>query len=175
MPAHPRSRGENAEALADQVADVGSSPLTRGKRTLSSLTILTIRLIPAHAGKTRDLPLDTFLVAAHPRSRGENYTSQQRRPGLRGSSPLTRGKRGRAFCASMTRGLIPAHAGKTRAWRRHRRSPGVHPRSRGENLGVPAPRIHAAGSSPLTRGKRWWPRPDDGATRLIPAHAGKTK
>ena len=72
------------------------------------------------------------------------------------------------------RGLIPAHAGKTRPpWPGGHGSP-AHPRSRGENASSSMPIKSAYGSSPLTRGKHvatpsWAARP-----RLIPAHAGKT-
>ena len=51
----------------------------------------------------------------------------------------------------------------------------AHPRSRGENskrINIAQPRI---GSSPLTRGKHRQKRVDVLATRLIPAHAGKTR
>ena len=54
--AHPRSRGENpAQARARRARD-GSSPLTRGKPHFHSLGHLGLRLIPAHAGKTRERP-----------------------------------------------------------------------------------------------------------------------
>ena len=72
------------------------------------------------------------------------------------------------------RGLIPAHAGKTRPpWPGGHGSP-AHPRSRGENASSSMPIKSAYGSSPLTRGKHvatpsWAARP-----RLIPAHAGET-
>ena len=50
----------------------------------------------------------------------------------------------------------------------------AHPRSRGENTAQFSVLLEEGGSSPLTRGKppisRWRPS----ATRLIPAHAGKT-
>ena len=71
--------------------------------------------------------------------------------------------------------LIPAHAGKT--CRRLRSAPSgpAHPRSRGENRITRTTRVIAAGSSPLTRGKREMPRSPDRTGRLIPAHAGKTR
>ena len=50
--AHPRSRGENTVALKAMYAGDGSSPLTRGKLTGCEDTVLALRLIPAHAGKT---------------------------------------------------------------------------------------------------------------------------
>ena len=70
--AHPRSRGENGLFAIDEVQDFGSSPLTRGKRTLSSRFRTRLRLIPAHAGKTRVNAGTDSLSWAHPRSRGEN-------------------------------------------------------------------------------------------------------
>ena len=94
------------------------------------------------------------LVAAHPRSRGENWVFLRRVARRRGSSPLTRGKLGWFQTYVLPVRLIPAHAGKT---------------------GWPARNILPdEGSSPLTRGKL-----DDADRahrlgRLIPAHAGKT-
>ena len=50
--AHPRSRGENKVEGLVGVADLGSSPLTRGKPTVWSASSGYMWLIPAHAGKT---------------------------------------------------------------------------------------------------------------------------
>ena len=50
--AHPRSRGENHLAACLLCGVMGSSPLTRGKRTLWTASRSPVRLIPAHAGKT---------------------------------------------------------------------------------------------------------------------------
>ena len=54
--AHPRSRGENLVTLAAEAATAGSSPLTRGKPANAPLDLDGGRLIPAHAGKTREAP-----------------------------------------------------------------------------------------------------------------------
>ena len=54
--AHPRSRGENGVPLLAPSYGAGSSPLTRGKRSRGSPRPLTVRLIPAHAGKTQGIP-----------------------------------------------------------------------------------------------------------------------
>ena len=114
--AHPRSRGENAQAHAPAPTPGGSSPLTRGKLTAADVTRLVRGLIPAHAGKTSfSLSLGWF-VRAHPRSRGENGREYDRRTYPEGSSPLTRGKRSAQGNARLDAGLIPAHAGKT-SWR----------------------------------------------------------
>ena len=91
---------------------------------------------------------------AHPRSRGENGGRVAGLRGVRGSSPLTRGKRGWRATDVVARV--------------------AHPRSRGENSRLLSAQLSGSGSSPLTRGKRsevW------GGTEirgLIPAHAGKT-
>ena len=50
--AHPRSRGENYSHHPTSRRDVGSSPLTRGKREDRRPQLDVERLIPAHAGKT---------------------------------------------------------------------------------------------------------------------------
>ena len=172
--AHPRSRGENTSTSKAWTRVNGSSPLTRGKPSSTKTRKTTMRLIPAHAGKTPKMATHPPLHTAHPRSRGENAAALQPGGCEWGSSPLTRGKRMVTRPRLPAYRLIPAHAGKTRAgWRRRAADP-AHPRSRGENLGVPAPRINAAGSSPLTRGKLCGSELKFIPKRLIPAHAGKT-
>ena len=152
--AHPRSRGENTALLPRGQSARGSSPLTRGKPAVR---------VGAHLS---DL--------AHPRSRGENGQVGMFLNPARGSSPLTRGKQHRGDHGRPRRGLIPAHAGKTRnAAAAHQRGR-AHPRSRGENASRAAPLIVALGSSPLTRGKRIEQAPRLRVAGLIPAHAGKT-
>ena len=54
--AHPRSRGENRSAATARMSAVGSSPLTRGKLPRELVDVISERLIPAHAGKTRPCP-----------------------------------------------------------------------------------------------------------------------
>ena len=51
--AHPRSRGENPRPTLSCKRAGGSSPLTRGKRASDRRKCREVRLIPAHAGKTR--------------------------------------------------------------------------------------------------------------------------
>ena len=93
-------------------------------------------------------------LAAHPRSRGENYLPTKKRQPPQGSSPLTRGK---TASASITSRPAPAH-----------------PRSRGENADASPISRRATGSSPLTRGKQKPSLQPMCQVRLIPAHAGKT-
>ena len=94
--AHPRSRGENKVTAGLSVGRVGSSPLTRGKPQLPEGAARSVRLIPAHAGKTRGVSTARHPLTAHPRSRGENPGVTMHALRHRGSSPLTRGKRLRA-------------------------------------------------------------------------------
>ena len=172
--AHPRSRGENL--LHDRVsaAGGGSSPLTRGKHLQPRDCVTVHRLIPAHAGKTVLSPTRFGDRTAHPRSRGENIWGVGCSGSGDGSSPLTRGKRGRKTAIASRVGLIPAHAGKTGKSRDPLAGRGAHPRSRGENATVSGDRATQAGSSPLTRGKRDGCEVCAPRERLIPAHAGKT-
>ena len=192
--AHPRSRGENNVVVRVAHNAQGSSPLTRGKLIGQSPLRACGRLIPAHAGKTTAAPRSRGRRRAHPRSRGENPLNEVRRVAHGGSSPLTRGKLSPHRRWRACRGLIPAHAGKTRGVDSDVCVEGAHPRSRGENgwdaatnltaagsspltrgkLFVDHERVDAAGSSPLTRGKRRGAGSLALTPRLIPAHAGKT-
>ena len=132
-------------------------------------------LIPAHAGKTTLPGSRAGRRRAHPRSRGENVSMAPLGSQGWGSSPLTRGKR-RDHCLSTDDpGLIPAHAGKTPPRRTPSSLTGAHPRSRGENTHRRTFLTAVAGSSPLTRGKRHRPPCMVIHSRLIPAHAGKTR
>ena len=155
--AHPRSRGENQDSSHVTMSRWGSSPLTRGKHRDPRLVRVGGRLIPAHAGKTVcDRPRE-HNGPAHPRSRGENCPSSRARSTLRGSSPLTRGKRRHMPAPIRHRGLIPAHAGKTVQAATSEQIDAAHPRSRGENHRLLPAQLGSSGSSPLTRGK---PRAD---------------
>ena len=111
--AHPRSRGENIRKRSKRAYTLGSSPLTRGKHGRETLAFHPARLIPAHAGKTRESLSSGTNSRAHPRSRGENSVILAGTMISCGSSPLTRGKR---YIAPTRFGTSPAH-----------------PRSRGEN------------------------------------------
>ena len=111
--AHPRSRGENIQALDSSERAWGSSPLTRGKRVCQLVTPARRGLIPAHAGKTIEIHVSSFQFTAHPRSRGENLMITGISGARAGSSPLTRGKLSSAWEGIKSSRLIPAHAGKT--------------------------------------------------------------
>ena len=134
-----------------------------------------MRLIPAHAGKTRCHCGPQGCRRAHPRSRGENEAARQPHGWETGSSPLTRGKRHRAPVLHLPLRLIPAHAGKTTNGFRVGCVHQAHPRSRGENRAVSWVSVMNCGSSPLTRGKLQRQGQQHPVVGLIPAHAGKTR
>ena len=172
--AHPRSRGENISPIECMRSRMGSSPLTRGKRQEARVVVFGPRLIPAHAGKTREGHGRGRRTWAHPRSRGENSISGLIVDRATGSSPLTRGKHVPLDQRPLLRGLIPAHAGKTLNRSKASRTVWAHPRSRGENLAAARTVRSSPGSSPLTRGKQTPAIPGFLSSGLIPAHAGKT-
>ena len=135
-PVHPRACGENDEA-ADALYEVlGSSPRMRGKLVALSYSGMLGRFIPAHAGKTVQVPHISLLVQVHPRACGENSCESRMVSWVGGSSPRMRGKPCRRGRHDRGTGFIPAHAGKTLS--DHGRVPSslVHPRACGENQGL---------------------------------------
>ena len=152
----------------------GSSPLTRGTRYYSHSVCLDRRFIPAHAGNTHSLRSKTHSQTVHPRSRGEHCRSVARAGAPRGSSPLTRGTRLRAFQYQPDHRFIPAHAGNTIDKIAIRILITVHPRSRGEHVTGRHRNDSQTGSSPLTRGTRKGHLLHEFIPRFIPAHAGNT-
>ena len=111
--AHPRSRGENQRQQAMTTLRMGSSPLARGKPAKQIRGRHILRLIPARAGKTIINKSSQNILAAHPRSRGENSRGARRQRCVHGSSPLARGKPPPLLLRRQDVGLIPARAGKT--------------------------------------------------------------
>ena len=152
----------------------GSSPLTRGAPTQLLHRGTQVRLIPAHAGSTKEKRYAYCDWWAHPRSRGEHVPLPRKLWRRWGSSPLTRGAHPQRLTLRPRTGLIPAHAGSTSSADGGGRPEPAHPRSRGEHRLVLPARRWRRGSSPLTRGARWSAGPVPGRPGLIPAHAGST-
>ena len=88
---HPRSRGEYMRSCCIGVRDVGSSPLSRGIRTVNSHEPPRRGIIPALAGNTAPGRGITLERTDHPRSRGEYLSHGREILRNRGSSPLSRG------------------------------------------------------------------------------------
>ena len=172
--AHPRSRGEHTIKLDSLLGLWGSSPLARGTHRLCAWSHGRFGLIPARAGNTCRLRRRRASRRAHPRSRGEHFSSGAGTPSIPGSSPLARGTLAYRQAQAYVQGLIPARAGSTRNRQYRFQRSGAHPRSRGEHSHPRGGERGVQGSSPLARGARvrgaagirWW--------GLIPARAGST-
>ena len=152
----------------------GSSPLTRGKQDAGRPQFRNEGFIPTHAGRTSSFSWLLRRSADHPRSREENFLGLIAILIIVSHPPLTRGKPQFGHDRRGMGRLIPAHAGKTKRRRSRRPEWPTHPRSRGENMSRKKQGSPVSGSSPLTRGKRWWRPPPSTRCGLIPAHAGKT-
>ena len=152
--AHPRMRGENVDFLITRRVDTGSSPHARGKLGVLTRVTFNAGLIPACAGKTYPSHCQPGTLTAHPRMRGENFSSCSSVVSGLGSSPHARGKPQPVQDALAGVRLIPACAGKT--------------------LFIAVHRCSSLGSSPHARGKPIHVLLVRGMVRLIPACAGKT-
>ena len=91
---HPRSRGEYEFLPCPRGAGAGSSPLSRGIRSVMLFPFFGLGIIPALAGNTR--------------------LADNQLPPSRGSSPLSRGIRRDRQVGHVTPRIIPALAGNTR-------------------------------------------------------------
>ena len=110
---HPRSRGEHSAISQLRCIASGSSPLTRGARTLGAPDHVRSGIIPAHAGSTMLAESIPPPPGDHPRSRGEHPRPGPFRGCGEGSSPLTRGAPRVVGHAVLSHRIIPAHAGST--------------------------------------------------------------
>ena len=68
---HPRLRGELIGASDGNKAATGSSPLTRGTPGEGLKRSPDFRFIPAYAGNSGVLSLESVTITVHPRLRGE--------------------------------------------------------------------------------------------------------
>ena len=173
--AHPRAGGENSPDARGANPRAGSSPRWRGKRVGRKAEALSLRLIPALAGKTRSVRVARSIEAAHPRAGGENLTLKRYSSMDTGSSPRWRGKLRLGWGMLGCMRLIPALAGKTLGLGERKTFPRAHPRAGGENSVLVSLARFLRGSSPRWRGKPPNHPINTLSSRLIPALAGKTK
>ena len=110
---HPRACGANC--LHAVVADIpaGSSPRMRGKRDGVIALTASYRIIPAHAGQTRQNTAKCTARADHPRACGANGRLGYKVTRITGSSPRMRGKQHHRHLEGSRDRIIPAHAGQT--------------------------------------------------------------
>ena len=152
----------------------GSSPRGRGKQSVRREGHRNRGLIPAWAGKTVCPSNRVGESGAHPRVGGENPQSFLAKIAVMGSSPRGRGKPAAIPARPVSRGLIPAWAGKTAPRALNRAGRRAHPRVGGENQIDSSAGNRLPGSSPRGRGKHLCADAVAWDQGLIPAWAGKT-
>ena len=131
---HPRSRGEYPTGGNHMTPKEGSSPLSRGIRTVCCWRPWSPGIIPALAGNTGSGSGYSSASRDHPRSRGEYHSTASALTANAGSSPLSRGILWTLFTTFPTIRIIPALAGNTTSpYPQALRTPD-HPRSRGEYI-----------------------------------------
>ena len=149
---HPRACGEHSRPDHPTRYPRGSSPRMRGTLIMTANTTRRCGIIPAHAGNTNTY--DNFACACgdHPRACGEHVIIRSFPRVMGGSSPRMRGTLGGAVLVDDLAGIIPAHAGNTRAVSRSIAASRDHPRACGEHCFRPLWRRRFLGSSPRMRG-----------------------
>ena len=110
---HPRSRGDYAWSAHCQFSLSGSPPLTRGLHARYTDRMPVIRITPAHAGTTKDIPAGRLPPWDHPRSRGDYQSKHLQNETIAGSPPLTRGLLTKMMDYKRDGRITPAHAGTT--------------------------------------------------------------
>ena len=146
----------------------------RGKQLDAGSPSLTLRITPAHAGKTRPDEDNPKVMTDHPRACGENIARALAIACASGSPPRMRGKRHPRLRLHGDRRITPAHAGKTKRNARRATASKDHPRACGENTRRSMTTARKSGSPPRMRGKRAMRIPNRSSSRITPAHAGKT-
>ena len=110
---HPRACGENMGYSFLCWENAGSPPRMRGKHLLKLRNNFTIRITPAHAGKTSYPSSSRGCLKDHPRACGENKRAKVKRNTITGSPPRMRGKLEYKKQSAIQSRITPAHAGKT--------------------------------------------------------------
>ena len=153
----------------------GLSPRGRGKLPPWAEPAAGKWSIPAWAGETTARSKSPEENGVYPRVGGGNSSNAVGSGKGTGLSPRGRGKpTPRAMQVSLVRS-IPAWAGETPPYPRHRRHPRVYPRVGGGNPGTDIRLFHRRGLSPRGRGKPFPPPRVPAASRSIPAWAGETR
>ncbi len=88
---YPRWRGEHWQNKHRGTRGAGLSPLARGTLDQAVLFFQRRRFIPAGAGNTKFILINTAFVSVYPRWRGEHLTAFDAREIGGGLSPLARG------------------------------------------------------------------------------------
>ncbi len=174
MVVYPRWRGELFCALAFCWLSRGLSPLARGTLCRCQHCWRVIRFIPAGAGNTKFILINTAFVSVYPRWRGEHFTTIGGHATAHGLSPLARGTQIWGAPLMKSKRFIPAGAGNTNMGSAVNEIKTVYPRWRGEHQLSDVSLAWRHGLSPLARGTPVHIRFLVARSRFIPAGAGNT-
>ena len=152
---HPRTCGEKQYQPCTGNKQLGSPPHMRGKEMYRALLLASLRITPAHAGKS---PCQFVHTPIH-----------------RGSPPHMRGKVALVNRTKLSNGITPAHAGKRDFRVLHQHLQEDHPRTCGEKGRRNDAADIRAGSPPHMRGKDVLHPDAEACNGITPAHAGKSR
>src|SRR5690606_37136361 len=169
----PRVCGERRYRAPVALADLGSSPRVRGEVLYLVLHFLSLRFIPACAGRGECLKRPGPATAVHPRVCGERSSGSRRNWRSIGSSPRVRGEAGSVGLPPDPIRFIPACAGRGDGGGGGGGDGTVHPRVCGERCESVGPNTAPNGSSPRVRGEVLVALDSGGSCRFIPACAGR--
>ena len=167
-------RGEDHLPTRKDFSTSRSPPHARGRLVQVVHCLVSVRITPACAGKTSGCRPGRIRCGHHPRMRGEDTSGRRTTGTSPGSPPHARGRLDRGEAHVHVGGITPACAEKTAGPRPSPRGSRDHPRMRGEDVSVPAPRSCNAGSPPHARGRPLPRGAEAKVTGITPACAGKT-
>ena len=153
---------------------LGSPPPMRGKAGSLSARAASLRITPAHAGKSGTAGRTRRHAVDHPRPCGEKPSVHQAPSVQPGSPPPMRGKESIGLWCTRNTGITPAHAGKSENGSIVSETPQDHPRPCGEKVTVRHAERRVRGSPPPMRGKAINGWDDTTIVGITPAHAGKS-
>ena len=131
--AHPRERGDDADAEPRSPEIAGSSPRAGRRRFLRCRRRAVHRLIPASGETTKPRPCRTRRRRAHPRERGDDKHGISDEDADLGSSPRAGRRRQEELPDGRLDGLIPVSGETTGRRRRPCARSWAHPRERGDD------------------------------------------
>ena len=171
---YPRWRGEHSTTENLYESNSGLSPLARGTLAKQTSGYAWCRFIPAGAGNTKFILINTAFVSVYPRWRGEHFTTIGGHATAHGLSPLARGTQIWGAPLMKSKRFIPAGAGNTSCLMCRWPGGTVYPRWRGEHPFIFVSSWRDLGLSPLARGTRTKYPSLNPRRRFIPAGAGNT-
>ena len=150
---HPRVGGEKAGTARQRLQQRGSPPRGRGKVVYLSVSIFSLRITPAWAGKSFSITARGRVRRDHPRVGGEKPRKVFSSFAMIGSPPRGRGKALFFIIGVVIFGITPAWAGKSTARMPRPRNLWDHPRVGGEKRFTDRRVVCSLGSPPRGRGK----------------------